>query len=53
MTERMPEMKHRKNLVEKGLANTVDTRYNALKRKSETQDVKPTTQTGSAGERGK
>ena len=41
-----------KNLVEKGLANTVDTRYNALKRKSETQDVKPTTQTGSAGERG-
>lgn len=41
-----------KNLVEKGLANTVDTRYNALKRESETQDVQPTTQTGNAGERG-
>ena len=41
-----------KNLVEKGLANTVDTRYNALKRESETQDVQPATQTGNAGERG-
>ena len=41
-----------KNLVEKGLANTVDTRYNALKRESETQDVQPTKQTGNAGERG-
>ncbi|MCJ0131890.1 helicase SNF2 [Clostridioides difficile] len=41
-----------KNLVEKGLANTVDTRYNALKRESETQDIQPTTQTGNAGERG-
>ena len=41
-----------KNLVEKGLANVVDTRYNALKRESETQDVQPTTQTGNAGERG-
>ena len=41
-----------KNLVEKGLANTVDTRYNALKRESETQDVQSTTQTGNAGERG-
>lgn len=41
-----------KNLVEKGLANTVDTRYNALKRESEAQDVQPTTQTGNAGERG-
>ena len=41
-----------KNFVEKGLANTTDTRYNALKRESETQDVQPTTQTGNAGERG-
>lgn len=41
-----------KNLVEKGLANTVDTRYNALKREIEAQDVQPTTQTGNAGERG-
>ena len=41
-----------KNLVEKGLANTAGTRYNALKRKSETQDVQPATQTGNAGERG-
>ena len=41
-----------KNSVEKGLANTTDTRYNALKRKSETQDVQPDTQTGNAGERG-
>ena len=41
-----------KNFVEKGLANTTDTRYNALKRESETQDVQPDTQTGNAGERG-
>lgn len=41
-----------KNLVEKGLANTDGTRYNALKRESETQDVQPATQTGNAGERG-
>lgn len=41
-----------KNLVEKGLANTADTRYNALKRESEMQDVQPTTQTGNTGERG-
>lgn len=41
-----------KNLVEKGLANTTDTRYNALKRESKTQDVQPDTQTGNAGERG-
>ena len=41
-----------KNLVEKGLANTVDTRYNALKHESKAQDVQPTTQTGNAGERG-
>ena len=42
-----------KNLVQKGLANTSDTRYNALKRESETEDVQSTTQTGNAGERGK
>ena len=42
-----------KNFVEKGLANTSDTRYNALKRESETEDVQSTTQTGYAGERGK
>ena len=42
-----------KNFVEKGLANTSDTRYNALKRESETEDVQPTTQTGNAGEREK
>lgn len=41
-----------KNLVEKGLANTAGTRYNALKRESEKQDVQPATQTGNAGERG-
>ena len=41
-----------KNSVEKGLANTTDTRYNALKREGETQDVQPDTQTGNAGERG-
>ena len=41
-----------KNLVEKGLANTAGTRYNALKRESETQDVQPATHTGNAGERG-
>ena len=41
-----------RNFVEKGLANTSDTRYNALKRESETEDVQPTTQTGNAGERG-
>ncbi len=42
-----------KNLVEKGLANSADTRYNALKRESETEDVQTDTQTGNAGERGK
>ena len=41
-----------RNFVEKGLANTSDTRYNALKCESETEDVQPTTQTGNAGERG-
>lgn len=42
-----------KNFVEKGLANTSGTRYNALKRESKTEDVQSTTQTGNAGERGK
>jgi len=42
-----------KNLVQKGLANTSDTRYNALNRESETEDVQSTTQTGNTGERGK
>ncbi len=42
-----------KNLVQKGLANTSDIRYNALKRESETKDIQSTTQTGNAGERGK
>ena len=41
-----------KNFVEKGLANTTDKRYNALKRESEMRDVQPDTQTGNAGERG-
>ena len=41
-----------RNFVEKGLANTSDTRYNALKRESETEDIQPTTQTGNDGERG-
>ena len=41
-----------KNLVEKGLANSADTRYNALKRESEVRDVQTDTQTGNAGERG-
>ena len=41
-----------KNLVEKGLANSADTRYNALKHESETEDIQLTTQTGNAGERG-
>ena len=41
-----------RNFVEKGLANTSDTRYNALKRESKTEDIQPTTQTGNAGERG-
>ena len=41
-----------RNFVEKGLANTSDTRYNALKRESGAENVQPTTQTGNAGERG-
>ena len=41
-----------KNFVEKGLANTTNTRYNALKRESEMQDIQSNTQTGNAGERG-
>ena len=40
-----------RNFVEKGLANTSDTRYNALKRESERQDGQSITQTGNAGER--
>ena len=39
------------NLGGKGLANTADTRYNALKRESEGQDGQSITQTGNAGER--
>ena len=41
------------NLEEKGLANTSETRYNALKRESDTQDEEYITQTENAGERGK
>ena len=42
-----------KNLSEKGLANTSQTRYNALKRESEEQEKLSITQTGNAGERSK
>lgn len=42
-----------RNLSEKGLANTSQTRYNALKRESEEQEEPYTTQTGNAGERSK
>lgn len=41
------------NSVQKGLANTSETRYNALKRESESQDGESITQTGEAGERRK
>ena len=41
------------NSVQKGLANTSETRYNALKRESESQDGESITQTGKAGERSK
>ena len=41
-----------RNSVEKGLANTSGTHYNALKCESKTEDVQLTTQTGNAGERG-
>ena len=41
------------NSVQKGLANTLETSYNALKRKSESQDGESITQTGEAGERSK
>ncbi len=41
------------NLEEKGLANTSETRYNALKRESEEQDEQYITQTENAGERSK
>ena len=39
--------------IEKGLANASEADYNALKRKSESQDEQSTTQTGEAGERSK
>ncbi len=39
------------NSVQKGLANTTETRYNALKRESETRDGEYITKTGEAGER--
>ena len=41
------------NSVQKGLANTTERRYNALKRESKSQDGEPITQTGEAGERSK
>ena len=41
------------NSVQKGLANTSETRYNALKHESESQDGESITQTGEAGERSK
>ena len=41
------------NSVQKGLANTSETRYNALKRENESQDGESITQTGEAGERSK
>ena len=41
------------NSVQKGLANTSETRYNALKRESESRDGESITQTGEAGERSK
>ena len=41
------------NSAQKGLANTSETRYNALKRESESQDEQSITQTGEIGERSK
>ena len=41
------------NSAQKGLANTSETRYNALKRESESQDGESIKQTGEAGERSK
>ena len=41
------------NSVQKGLANTSETHYNALKRESKNQDGESITQTGEAGERSK
>ena len=41
------------NSVQKGLANTSETRYNALKRENKNQDGESITQTGEAGERSK
>lgn len=43
---------HEKN-IEKGLANTSEADYNALKRESESQDGESIKQTGEAGERSK
>ena len=43
---------HEKN-IEKGLANASEADYNALKRKSESQDEQSITQTGETGERSK
>ena len=43
---------HEKN-IEKGLANASEADYNALKRKSESQDEQSITQTGEIGERSK
>lgn len=41
------------NSVQKGLENTIERRYNALKRESKNQDVESITQTGEAEERSK
>ncbi len=46
------EKEKTKSLDGKGLANTSDTSYNALKRESEKQDGQSIEQTGNAGERG-
>ena len=43
----------RQNSYQKGLANDSETRYNALKRESDTQDEQSIEQTGKDGERGK
>ena len=41
------------NSAQKGLANTSETRYNALRRESKSRDGESTKQTGEAGERSK
>ena len=43
----------RQNSYQKGLANASETRYNALKRESDTQDEQSIEHTGKDGERGK